>query len=137
MERVFIGSRSQRGYGLGGFFTKLLRSPIPVFRRGGEYLGKKAIRTGLHTMQDIATGANPRASLKRRIAEVSDEMLDDVKRKIRRKMTGQGRVKVKGHRNAPNRKKPKTKRALKKKKQGRKKITVRKLSLIHISEPTR
>src|SRR5678816_4282506 len=87
-DMVFVGTKLQRGYGLGGFFSKLWRSAMPLFRRGGEYIGKKAIRTGMHTLQDIAAGANPRESLKRRITDVSDEMLDDVKRKIRRKMTG-------------------------------------------------
>src|SRR5678815_4354671 len=90
-DRVFIGSKIQRGYGLGVFFAKLWRSALPLFRRGGEYIGEKAIKTGMHTIQDIMAGDNPRTSIKRRIADVSDEMLDDVKRKIRRKMTGQGK----------------------------------------------
>lgn len=110
-ERVFRGSKMQRGYGLGGFFAKLWRSARPLLRRGGEYIGKKAIRTGLHTIQDIAAGNNPRTALKRRIADVSDEMLDDVKRKIRRKMSGQGR----GIKKIVIKKKTKRKKTLKKK----------------------
>lgn len=89
-ERVFIGPRMQRGYGLGGFFASLFRRALPVFKSGGEYLARKAAKTGINTIKDIASGVNPRVAVKRRIADVSDEMLDDVKRKIRRKMTGRG-----------------------------------------------
>src|SRR5678816_29151 len=89
-ERVFRGSRMQRGYGLGGFFASLFRRAIPLFKSGGKYLAKKAAKTGIDTFQDIMGGVDPRAAVKRRLADTSDEMLDDVKRKIRRKMTGQG-----------------------------------------------
>src|SRR5678815_5888724 len=71
-ERVFRGSKMQRGYGLGGFFAKLWRSARPLLRRGGEYIGKKAIRTGLHTIQDIAAGNNPRAALKLSLIHISE-----------------------------------------------------------------
>ena len=91
MERhIFRGSRTQRGYGLGGFFTSLMRRAIPLFKSGGRYLTGKAARTGLRTFQDVMAGAEPRMALKRRLAETSDEMFDDIKRKIRRKMTGEG-----------------------------------------------
>src|SRR5678816_3435191 len=97
-ERVFRGSRMQRGYGLGGFFASLFRRAIPLFKSGGKYLAKKAARTGINTIQDIMGGVDPRSAVKRRIADVSDEMLDDVKRKIRRKMTRGGVRKVKRQR---------------------------------------
>ena len=44
----------------------------------------------MNSVRDIASGMEPRTAVKRRLADVSDEMLDDVKRKIRRKMTGGG-----------------------------------------------
>lgn len=89
-ERVFRGMRMQRGYGLGGFFASMFRRALPLFKSGGKYLARKATQTGLSTLRDIANGVSPRTAVKRRIADVSDEMLDDVKRKIRRKMTGGG-----------------------------------------------
>ena len=95
VERVFRGSRMQRGYGLGGFFASMFRRAIPLLKSGGKYILKKAARTGMNSMRDIANGIEPRTAVKRRIAEVSDEMLDDVKRKIRQKLTGGGRIKKK------------------------------------------
>ena len=95
-ERIFVGPRMQRGYGVGGFFASLFRRALPLFKSGGRYLAKKAVKTGLNTLQDVARGENPRMALKRNISNVSDELLDDVKRKIRRKMTGQGVVDNKG-----------------------------------------
>ena len=89
-ERVFRGTRKQRGYGLGFFFAKLMRGALPIFKSSGKYLAKKVTKTGVNTLRDVIGGVNPRVAIKRRIADVSDEMLDDVKRKIRRKMTGSG-----------------------------------------------
>ena len=89
-KHIFRGARFQRGYGLGGFFSKLLRSALPILRSGGRYLTQKALKTGMHTLQDISMGHEPRSALKRRLADTSDELLDHVKSKIRRKMTGGG-----------------------------------------------
>ena len=116
VERVFRGTRMQRGYGLGGFFSAMFRRAIPLLKSGGKYLFKKAAKTGISSIRDIASGMEPRTAVKRRIADVSDEMLDDVKRKIRRKMTGGGRRK-KNH----LKKKKKKKKGGKKKKKGDKK----------------
>ena len=89
-ERVFRGYKMQRGYGLGGFFAKLMRGALPLLKTGSKYVGEKMLKTGVSTLRDAMEGVNPRTALKRRIADVSDEMLDDVKRKIRRKMSGNG-----------------------------------------------
>lgn len=117
-ERIFVGPRMQRGYGLGGFFASLFRRALPLFKSGSRYLAKKAVKTGLNTLQDVARGENPRVALKRNISDVSDELLDEVKRKIRRKMTGQGAVDNKGRvlkRNNNNKQKKKKKKKEKKK----------------------
>lgn len=103
----------QRGYGLGGLFSSLFRRAIPLFKSGGKYLAKKAVKTGLNTIHDISSGAQPRTAVKRRLADISDEMLDDVKRKIRRKMTGGGGLRKK------RKTKKKKKRVNKKKKRGK------------------
>src|SRR5678816_4632801 len=63
-ERVFRGSRMQRGYGLGGFFASLFRRAIPLFKSGGKYIAKKAARTGINTIQDIMGGVDPRSAVK-------------------------------------------------------------------------
>lgn len=91
-ERVFRGARIQRGYGLGSFFASMFRRAIPLFKSGGKYLVKKAAKTSINTLQDVMGGTDPKVALKRRLADTSDEMLNDMKRKIRRKMTGAGRV---------------------------------------------
>lgn len=85
-NRVFVGRRVQRGYGLANYFASLFRRALPLFKSGSQYLAKKAIKTGINTIQDISMGANPKQALKRRLTETSDELLDTVKAKIRRKM---------------------------------------------------
>src|SRR5678816_2282087 len=90
VDKYFVGSRLQRGYGVSGFFARLLRGAMPLLKRSGTYIGKKAVKAGIETLHDIATGEDAKLSLKRRLADASDVMLNDVKRKIRKKMTGQG-----------------------------------------------
>src|SRR5678815_5120787 len=90
VERYFVGSRIQRGHGVSGFFARLLRGAMPLLKRGGTYIGKKAVKAGIETLHDIASGEDAKLSLKRRLADASDDMLNAVKRKIRKKMTGQG-----------------------------------------------
>ena len=90
MDRMFVGRKTMRGSGLGGFFSSLFRRIIPYIKTGGKYLATAAAQTGVNTARDIIGGANPRQALKRRIADTSDRMLDEVKAKIRRKMTGRG-----------------------------------------------
>lgn len=115
VERVFKGSRIQKGYGVGGFFASLFRRAIPLFKSGGKYLAKKAVKTGMNTLHDIASGVEPRVAIKRRIADTSDEMLNDVKRKVRRKMVGGGR-KVKRRRKKRVTKGKKKRRSISRKK---------------------
>lgn len=92
-NRVFVGRRMQRGYGLASFFASLYRRALPLIKSGSQYLAKKAVKTGINTLQDISMGANPRQALKRRLTESSEELLDTVKAKLRRKMQPQQRGK--------------------------------------------
>src|SRR5678816_290290 len=85
VDKYFVGSRLQRGYGVSGFFARLLRGAMPLLKRSGTYIGEKAVKAGIETLHDIASGEDAKLSLKRRLADASDAMLNDVKRKIRKK----------------------------------------------------
>ena len=62
-ERVFRGTRIQRGYGLGGFFAKLMRGALPIFKSSGKYLAKKVTKTGVNTLHYVVGGVDPREAL--------------------------------------------------------------------------
>ena len=42
---VFVGSRGQRGHGLGSILSGLFRSALPMLRRGLATFGKHALKT--------------------------------------------------------------------------------------------
>ena len=52
--RSYRGPTIQRGYGLGGFFKGIARSFAPVLKRGLVNVGKKALRTGVEVLGDVA-----------------------------------------------------------------------------------
>ena len=66
---VFEGANLQRGYGLGGILGGLLRSALPMLRRGVQSFGKQALSTGLNIAQDTINGQNFKAAAKRRMKE--------------------------------------------------------------------
>jgi len=68
---VFVGSRYQRGYGLGsvlgGFFRRFV---VPLFREHGKTLAMDALRTGMDVADDVLSGQRGfKESVKRRVPE--------------------------------------------------------------------
>lgn len=57
----FIGSKYQRGYGIGGIVRKL-RYAIPAFLKSP--IGKQVIQTGISSLSDIAQGTPPTTAIK-------------------------------------------------------------------------
>ena len=49
----FVGARVQRGHGLGNLFGSLLRSAMPLIKRGAVALGKRALTTGMRVAGDV------------------------------------------------------------------------------------
>ena len=74
---TFEGPNLQRGYGLGGIVSGLLRSAVPLFRRaaiplikrGVRSLGKHALKTSVNIAQDALAGQNVKLAAKRRLKE--------------------------------------------------------------------
>ena len=67
---VFVGSRQQRGHGLGsvlgGIFRRFL---IPFFKTRGKALATDALRTGVNVPEDVLGGRTLKESVKRRVPE--------------------------------------------------------------------
>lgn len=129
MDRhVFRANRSMRGHGLASFFAKMFRTSLPLLKNGGRYLARQMLSTGLKTVNDIASGKNAKESMKRHLIDASDNMLDNVKLKIRRRMSGKGLKKPKRKKRtiAKKRKLKKVKRKVKKPINKRKKKIIKK-----------
>ena len=61
----FAGAQYQRGHGLGS----LLRSAMPLIKRGVVALGKGALKTGVRIAGDVLSGQNIKTAAKRRVTD--------------------------------------------------------------------
>jgi len=67
---VFIGSRHQRGHGLGSVLGGLFRRfVIPFFRTHGKTLASDALKTGVDVAEDVLGGRTFKESVKKRVSE--------------------------------------------------------------------
>ena len=65
----FAGAQYQRGHGLGSLFGSLLRSAMPLIKRGAVALGKGALKTGVRIAGDVLSGQNIKTAAKRRVTD--------------------------------------------------------------------
>lgn len=62
----FAGLRFQRGSGLGSFFQGLFRAALPIISSIGANVGRQAMKSSAHLMNDVVEGKDLRAALKSR-----------------------------------------------------------------------
>ena len=74
----FAGAPYQRGHGLGSLFGGLLRSAMPLIKRGAVALGKGALKTGLRIADDVLSGQSIKRAAKRRVTDTGKTMLRDL-----------------------------------------------------------
>jgi hypothetical protein len=55
---VYVGTRYQRGHGLGSIFGSLFKSAVPLLKRGAKTLGCEALKTGLNLASDVMERQN-------------------------------------------------------------------------------
>lgn len=72
---VFIGSRSQRGRGLGSFLSGLGRMILPILKTGGKALMREGALTGLQVARDALDGRNVSESFKEHARESGKRLL--------------------------------------------------------------
>ena len=74
----FACAQYQRGHGLGSLFGGLLRSAIPLIKRGAVALGRGALKTGELIAGDVLSGQNIKTAAKRRVTDAGRSMLRDL-----------------------------------------------------------
>lgn len=72
---IYTGRVGQRGHGLGGMLSGLLRGITPMFKSLGGSLAKGVLKTGLNVMNDLSRGGNIREAFKRRGREAGLDFL--------------------------------------------------------------
>lgn len=75
---VFAGATTQRGYGLGSMLSGLLKSAMPLVKRGAIAFGKTAARTGLNVLDDVIQGQNIKTAARQRIKGAGRELVQKV-----------------------------------------------------------
>ena len=87
---TFRGPAYQKGHGLGGLFSSLFRSAIPVFRntvapvlkKGAKALAKEALNVGVGVGGDLLSGEAFQDSVKRRVNTSARKMAKQGVRKL-------------------------------------------------------
>ena len=72
---VYVGTRYQRGHGLGSIFGSLFKSAVPLLKRGAKTLGREALKTGLNLASDVMEGQNVTQAAKSRLKSTGQSLL--------------------------------------------------------------
>ena len=68
----------QRGNGLGGFFSSLIRGAVPLIKAGLGIAAPRALDVGKKVIVDSLRGKNIRDSVKRRVMEGGEGVKKDI-----------------------------------------------------------
>ena len=71
----FTGAPYQRVHGLGSLFGGMLRSAMPLIKRGAVALGRGALKSGVRIAGDVVPGQNIKTAAKRRVMDAGRTML--------------------------------------------------------------
>ena len=71
----FAGAQYQRGHGLGSLFGGLLRSAMPLIKRGAVSLGKGALKTGVRIADDVISGQSIKKAAKRCVMDAGRSLM--------------------------------------------------------------
>jgi hypothetical protein len=82
---VYRGSTNlQRGHGLGGIFSSLFRSALPLLKQGAKAVGRQALQTGVDIAQDVMSGQSVKSAAKSRLKTAGRNMGTKVLNKIQK-----------------------------------------------------
>ena len=71
---VFRGG--MRGHGLGSVLSGLLRSAVPLLKKGGRALLKEGLRSGVSVVEDVLAGKNVKTSAKQHVKSSGKRLLN-------------------------------------------------------------
>ena len=90
----FSGPVVQRGYGIGGIFSRIFRAAVPLFKKAAPVLksaaktvAKEAVRSGADVLDDVISGRSIGDSLSEHSTEAAKRVAPKCVRKLR-KMAG-------------------------------------------------
>lgn len=87
---VFVGSRNQRGHGIGSFFSGLGRMVLPWLRTGGKALLREGVSTGLKVANEALSGRNVGESLREHTRTAGQRLLQQAAEHVSGDQSGNG-----------------------------------------------
>jgi hypothetical protein len=72
---VFMGTKLQRGHGIGNLLSGLFRAATPLLKKGAMALGKRALKTGMKIAGDAIQGKNIKQAAKRHLMDTGTELV--------------------------------------------------------------
>ena len=72
---MYVGTRFQRGHGLGSIFGGLFKAAVPLLKKGAKTLGREALKTGLNIAEDMVAGKNLKQAAKSRLKSTGQNLL--------------------------------------------------------------
>ena len=74
---VFMGTRAQRGHGLGNIFASLTKAAMPLIKTSVKALGKHGLKTGVEIVGDVLSGKKPKRAVQRRATQLLGRALHE------------------------------------------------------------
>ena len=102
--KLFMGSRYQKGHGLGGIFRTIARIAMPLLRRTAipflkragksalKTVGRQVIRSGKSLVGDVVQGKPFKESVKRRTKQGVEKAVVSILKGGKRKQKGGGMI---------------------------------------------
>ena len=72
---VYVGTRYQRGHGLGSIFGGLFKAAVPLLKKSVKTLSREALKTGLNIAEDVVAGKNLKQATKSRLKSTGQNLL--------------------------------------------------------------
>lgn len=101
---IFQGRTVMSGNGIGGIFSSLIRSALPVLKRTAVTAGKDLLKGGVGVISDVARGKKFKDSIKSRAAGAGRNIFDDVKGEIMSSISSGGKKRGKKRKTSQPRK---------------------------------
>ena len=88
---VYRGKPIMNGNGIGSIFSGLMRSALPMLKKGVLSAGGRLLKSGANVLSDVASGENIAQSAKSRFSSAGRDILGDAKSEILGQFTSGGR----------------------------------------------
>ena len=80
----FSGAAYQKGYGLGGIFSSIAKTVLPLIKSGAKAIGKQVLRSGVGFASDVLKGKNVKQAAIDRAKSGGSNLLESALKKRKR-----------------------------------------------------